>query len=158
MSPRTTLWEPLEYRIREIPVCEELCTLTSMNATSSVIHSNSSWAKEMISFPPPPSFLAYFPSLTKENSLIGSPGRLLEQLGQFSRKMVWVSSPTSHFLLIKLKLSLCSTNKAHRHEGVWGSRCIDPHFLDLGTSCKGVVSFTPRPLYPRGKSPPVSIG
>jgi hypothetical protein len=20
------------------------------------------------------------------------------------------------------------------HEGVWGSRCIDPHFLDLGTS------------------------
>jgi hypothetical protein len=31
-------------------------------------------------------------------------------------------------------------SKAHdagtkvRHEGVWGSECIDPHFLDLGTS------------------------
>jgi hypothetical protein len=33
-----------------------------------------------------------------------------------------------------------------------GSGCIDPHFLDLGTSWRWVVSFTPRPLYPRGKS------
>jgi hypothetical protein len=32
-------------------------------------------------------------------------------------------------------------------------RCIDPHFLDLGTSWRWTVSFTPRPLYPRGKSP-----
>jgi hypothetical protein len=30
--------------------------------------------------------------------------------------------------------------------------CIDPYFLDLGTSWRWVVSFTPRPLYPRGKS------
>jgi hypothetical protein len=45
--------------------------------------------------------------------------------------------------------SLCLTN----HEGVWGSGCIDPHFLDLGTNWCWVVSFTPRPLYPRGKSP-----
>jgi hypothetical protein len=28
-----------------------------------------------------------------------------------------------------------------------------PHFLDLGTSWRWVVSFTPQPLYPRGKSP-----
>jgi hypothetical protein len=34
-----------------------------------------------------------------------------------------------------------------------GSRCIDPHFLDLGSSWRWVVSFTPWPLYPRGKSP-----
>jgi hypothetical protein len=33
---------------------------------------------------------------------------------------------------VKVKLSLCVTNQAH--EGVWGSGCIDPHFLDLGTS------------------------
>jgi hypothetical protein len=26
-------------------------------------------------------------------------------------------------------------------------------FLDLGTKWRGVVSFTPRPLYPRGKNP-----
>jgi hypothetical protein len=34
-----------------------------------------------------------------------------------------------------------------------GSVCIDPHFLDLGISWRWVVSFTPLPLYPRGKSP-----
>jgi hypothetical protein len=40
-----------------------------------------------------------------------------------------------------------------RHEGVWGSGCIYPHFLDLGTNRRRVVSFTPQSLYPRGKSP-----
>jgi hypothetical protein len=34
----------------------------------------------------------------------------------------------------KIKMSLCITNEALRHEDVWGSGCIDPHFLDLGTS------------------------
>jgi hypothetical protein len=34
---------------------------------------------------------------------------------------------------------------------VYGSRCIDPHFIDLGTSWRWVVNFTPRPLYLRGK-------
>jgi hypothetical protein len=33
---------------------------------------------------------------------------------------------------VKVKLSLFLTNLALRHEGVWGSGCIDPHFLDLG--------------------------
>jgi hypothetical protein len=32
-----------------------------------------------------------------------------------------------------VKLSLCSTNQALLHEDVWGSGCIDPRFLDLGT-------------------------
>jgi hypothetical protein len=50
-------------------------------------------------------------------------------------------------------LSLCLTNYALRHECVWGSRCIDPRFLDLGTSWRRVVSFTARPLYPLEKSP-----
>jgi hypothetical protein len=35
----------------------------------------------------------------------------------------------------------------------YGSGCIDSHFLDLGTSWRWVVNFTPWPLYPRGKSP-----
>jgi hypothetical protein len=35
----------------------------------------------------------------------------------------------------------------------YGSGCIDPHFLDLGTTWRRVVNFGPRPLYPRGKSP-----
>jgi hypothetical protein len=33
------------------------------------------------------------------------------------------------------------------------SRCIDPRFLYRVTSWRWVVSFTPQPLYPRGKSP-----
>jgi hypothetical protein len=34
-----------------------------------------------------------------------------------------------------------------------GSGCIDPHFLDLGTSWRWVVSSTPLPLYPRERVP-----
>jgi hypothetical protein len=34
----------------------------------------------------------------------------------------------------KVKLSLCLTNQAIRHEGVWGSGCMDPRILDLGIS------------------------
>jgi hypothetical protein len=35
---------------------------------------------------------------------------------------------------VRVKLSICLTNKALRHEDVWGNGCIDPHFLNLGTS------------------------
>jgi hypothetical protein len=56
-------------------------------------------------------------------------------------------------LINKVMLSLCLTNKALHHEGVWGSGCIDPGFLDLGTWWRWVVSFTPQPLYPREKAP-----
>jgi hypothetical protein len=34
-----------------------------------------------------------------------------------------------------------------------GSGFVDPRFIDLGTSWRSVVSFTPLLLYPRGKSP-----
>jgi hypothetical protein len=34
-----------------------------------------------------------------------------------------------------------------------GNGCMDPRFLDLGTRCRWVVSFTPLPLYPLGKNP-----
>jgi hypothetical protein len=44
---------------------------------------------------------------------------------------------------------LCLINQALRHKGVLGSGCVDPRFLVLGTSWMWVVSFTPRPLYPR---------
>jgi hypothetical protein len=39
-----------------------------------------------------------------------------------------------------------------RHEDVWGKGCIDPRILDLGTSWRLVVIFTPQPVYSRGKS------
>jgi hypothetical protein len=35
---------------------------------------------------------------------------------------------------INVKLSLFLTNYAPRHEGIWRSGCIDPHFLDLSSS------------------------
>jgi hypothetical protein len=47
-----------------------------------------------------------------------------------------------------VKLSLCLITYALRNESVWGSRCIDPHILELGAKRRSVVSFMPRPLYP----------
>jgi hypothetical protein len=35
---------------------------------------------------------------------------------------------------------------------VWGSGCIDPYYLDHGTSWRWVISFTPLSLYRGGKS------
>jgi hypothetical protein len=62
-------------------------------------------------------------------------------------------SPNLSSLNVKGQLSLCITNEALYHEGVWGSGCIDPCFLDLSTNWRWVVRFTPQPLYPRGKNP-----
>jgi hypothetical protein len=42
--------------------------------------------------------------------------------------------PTFSTIRVKVKLSLCLTNEVLHHEGVGGSGCIDPHFLELGTS------------------------
>jgi hypothetical protein len=44
-------------------------------------------------------------------------------------------------------------NKAPHHENVWGNGDIAPLILSLSTRCRGVVGFTPRNLYRRGKSP-----
>jgi hypothetical protein len=35
---------------------------------------------------------------------------------------------------------------------------IDPHFLVLGNGWRGMVSFTPRPLYPWEKPPVPRVG
>jgi hypothetical protein len=53
----------------------------------------------------------------------------------------------------KAKLSLCLTNYALSHKDVWGSECINPPFLNLGTRWRWVVNSTTLPLYPRWKSP-----
>jgi hypothetical protein len=53
--------------------------------------------------------------------------------------------------------AICSSFLALRHEGVWGSGCIDPYFLDLRISWRWVVSFTTWPLYSRGKNPRYSL-
>jgi hypothetical protein len=38
-------------------------------------------------------------------------------------------SHCNYIVKVKVKLSLCLTNEALCHEGVWGSGCIHPHFL-----------------------------
>jgi hypothetical protein len=53
-----------------------------------------------------------------------------------------------------VKFSLCfSITKHHALKAYWASRGIAPRILDLGTRWRWVVSFTPPPLYPQGKSP-----
>jgi len=49
----------------------------------------------------------------------------------------------SSWLKVKVNLSLSLTKHA---------------FFNLGTRWRWAVSFTPRPLYPPGKDPPVRIG
>jgi hypothetical protein len=61
--------------------------------------------------------------------------------------------PDCEVFKVKIKLSLCLTNKTLRHKGVWGIGCINPHFLYLGTNSRSMISFTPRQLCPRGKIP-----
>jgi hypothetical protein len=64
-----------------------------------------------------------------------------------------LKSDTVIIWIIKVKyLSLCF-NWAPRHEGVLGSGGIAPRILDLGTIWRWVVSFTPRPLYPKERAP-----
>jgi hypothetical protein len=70
-----------------------------------------------------------------------------------ARREITKSILKIYSIYIYIYLSLCLTNYALAHEGVWGSGYIDPRFLGLGTSWRWVVSFTPLPLYLRGKSP-----
>jgi hypothetical protein len=54
-------------------------------------------------------------------------------------------------LKVKVKLSLCLT-KHHAMKTYWGSGGIAPRILGLGTRWRWVVSFNPRPLYPRERA------
>jgi hypothetical protein len=53
----------------------------------------------------------------------------------------------------KVKVTLWSTNSALHHEGVWGSGCIDPHFLDLGTNCSEWSASRPGRFTPGERAP-----
>jgi hypothetical protein len=44
----------------------------------------------------------------------------------------------------KVKLFLCLTKQALQHGDVWGSGCMDPHFVVHGNSWRWVASFMPR--------------
>jgi hypothetical protein len=75
----------------------------------------------------------------------------------FLYPFVSISRFHSHIKLIKIKgrkikLSLCLT-KHHAMKAYWGVEVYLHTFFDLGTRWRRVVSFTPQPLYPQGKSP-----
>jgi hypothetical protein len=81
---------------------------------------------------------------------------LLDKLFRVVRNTAYMCKKiNSEFVCIikKVKLFLCITNYALRHEDVWGSGYTDPFILELGTSWRRAVSFTPLPLYSLGKSP-----
>jgi hypothetical protein len=63
----------------------------------------------------------------------------------------------SHFKEVKIALKRHSSPDSHliKHYAMktFGNIYVHPRFLDLGTSWRRVVSFTPRPLYPQGKNP-----
>jgi hypothetical protein len=53
---------------------------------------------------------------------------------------------------VQVKLSLC-LSKHHTTKTYWESGGIAPRILDPSARWRWMVSFTPRPLYPQGKSP-----
>lgn len=55
--------------------------------------------------------------------------------------------------LKEAKLSLCLISRPLHNENVLGSEDITPRILNIETRRMSVVSFTPRPLYPRERAP-----
>jgi hypothetical protein len=86
---------------------------------------------------------------TRDNE--DSPQNVITRI--YARRILWPGSPYSKLTRAKANLSLCLTNYTLRHEDVWGSGCIDLHFLDLSTSWRRVVSFALLPFYSPGKIP-----
>jgi hypothetical protein len=80
------------------------------------------------------------------------------ELGQRRRYSDWLragrpksrsSSPSKK----KVKLSLCLTNYALRHEGVWGSGCVDQHFLTSALAGDERSVSRPGRFTPRERAP-----
>jgi hypothetical protein len=61
-------------------------------------------------------------------------------------------SPNEYYYGRRFIDLLCLT-KRHAMKTYWGSGGIAPHILDLGIRWRWVVSFTPRPLYPKERAP-----
>jgi hypothetical protein len=76
-----------------------------------------------------PSLTARVKFLKEKNAVGNSPDAITALPPANDSLLEWTRLFFEH-----VKLSLCLTNAALRHEGVWRSGCIDSHFLDLGTS------------------------
>jgi hypothetical protein len=70
---------------------------------------------------------------------------------EFVRFYVFIAI-TFLFMVEKVKLKSLRLTKHHAMKTL-GSGGIAPRILDFGIRWRWVVSFTPRPLYPQGKSP-----
>jgi hypothetical protein len=77
--------------------------------------------------------------------------RLLQNLLQTSRSWWQLLFPL-HFHFIT-HYSILNSTEHYATKVYGGSGSIAPCILDLGTRWRWDVSFTPRPLYPQGKSP-----
>jgi len=53
---------------------------------------------------------------------------------------------------VKVKLSLCFLTEHHAFKTYWGVEVYIHPLSDLGTRWRWVVSFTLRPLYPKGRN------
>jgi hypothetical protein len=58
-----------------------------------------------------------------------------------------------HITVCKSKVVPVLLTEHHAIKAQWDSGGIAPCILDVGTRCRWMVSFTPRSLYPHGKSP-----
>jgi hypothetical protein len=71
--------------------------------------------------------------------------------------MVWCL--VEHRNTVKSRSSCACTLTEHcTMKAYWGSGCIAPRILNLDSRWRRVVSFTPRTLYPQGKSPWCPLG
>jgi hypothetical protein len=66
--------------------------------------------------------------------------------------MTNMATRNSDFVTEKLNSCPCALTEHHAMKANWGSGGLTPRILDLGARGRWVVSFTPRPLYPQGKS------
>jgi hypothetical protein len=69
-----------------------------------------------------------------------------------TKVLYWLNKPFLSNSNLSRYLLNDPRNWALHHEGVWGNECIYPHFPDLDTSWRWVVSFTLLPLYPRERA------
>jgi hypothetical protein len=72
---------------------------------------------------------------------------------QMHRSMFDITSMALMFVHYRYKFIVaCASTEHHAMKAYWGRGRIARLILDLGTRWRRVVSFTPRPLYPQGKS------
>jgi hypothetical protein len=77
-------------------------------------------------------------------------------IAQFYVPQLWWKACYSLYLWCRVQTDIPYTEVWEdkvKLSDVWRSGCIVPHFLDLDSSWRWVVSFTTQPLYPRGESP-----